>query len=466
MRRIIVLILLAGVVVAAATVADYPGRVDVTWQGWEIDTSVGVLAAALVVAAAVLWALFALLASVVRLPRRFHRNRRERRRRAGEVALTRGLIALAAGDAAAAKHHAGRAETLLDHAPLPLLVAAQAAQLSGDEASARRRYTDLLAEEEGEFLGLRGLIGQALKAGDGEEALRLTRRARGLRPNAGWVFETLFALETRAGLWEAARETLDGGVRRHLLPEARAAHHRGVILHELSLAAEAAGDERRALSLAARAATLAPELAPLAARHARLLIAAGRPRPARRAVEKAWHAAPHPELARLWAELGGGAPALQLVTWFERLAAQNPEAAESHVAIAEAALAAQLWGEARRHLGVAIATAEPAQPSRRLCLLMARLEGSEHPQSSAARDWFDRALAAPADAAYGCASCGGESRQWQPLCGHCRSFDTLAWAPQGTGSPAVAALAPPTPAAVTPLLAIPDGLAAAGQSDR
>jgi HemY protein len=464
MRRLFVLIALAVLVIAAATIADYPGNVEITWQGWEIGTSVGVLVAAVAVVALVLWALFALLAGVVRLPRRFRRNRRERRRRAGEVAVTRGLIALAAGDAAAAQRHAGRAETLLARSPLTLLLAAQAAQLAGDDAAARRRFTALLAEKDGEFLGLRGLIGQALKSGDRDDALRLARRANGLSPNAKWVFETLFALEVRAGRWEAARDALDGATRRHLLPEARAAHHRGVILYELSRAAEAAGERRQALSLATSAAAAAPDLAPLAVRHARLLIAQDRRRAARRTVEQAWRLAPHPDLARVWAELGGAGPALELVTWFERLAAHNPDALESHVAVAEAALAAQLWGEARRHLGLAIAGAAPAAPSRRLCLLMARLEEAEHPQTAAARDWLDRALAAPPDAAYVCASCGGESPDWRALCGHCDGFDTQAWGTPPTVPPTVLPLAAERLEAA-PLLAIPGSRTLAGQSD-
>jgi HemY protein len=464
MRRLLVLIALAVLVIAAATIADYPGNVEITWQGWEIGSSVGVLVAAVAVVALVLWALFALLAGVVRLPRRFRRNRRERRRRAGEVAVTRGLIALAAGDAAAAQRHAGRAETLLARSPLTLLLSAQAAQLAGDDAAARRRFTALLAEKDGEFLGLRGLIGQALKSGDRDDALRLARRANGLSPNAKWVFETLFALEVRAGRWEAARDALDGATRRHLLPEARAAHHRGVILYELSRAAEAAGERRQALSLATSAAAAAPDFAPLAVRHARLLIAQDRRRAARRTVEQAWRLAPHPDLARVWAELGGAGPALELVTWFERLAAHNPDALESHVAVAEAALAAQLWGEARRHLGLAIAGAAPAAPSRRLCLLMARLEEAEHPQTAAARDWLDRALAAPPDAAYVCASCGGESPDWRALCGHCDGFDTQAWGTPPTVPPTVLPLAAERLEAA-PLLAIPGSRTLAGQSD-
>ena len=210
---------------------------------------------------------------------------------------------------------------------------------------------------------------------------------------------------------------------------------------------------------------LLPGIAAPAVRRARLLIADDRRRAARRVVEQAWARALHPELARLWGELGGALPALELVTWYEKLAAHNPDSPESAVALAEAALAAQLWGEARRHLARAIAVA-PDAPSRRLCLLMARIEESEHPGDGRAREWFDRALAAPPDPAYACARCGGENAEWQALCGHCRGFDTLAWrAPKSVPAPAATTL-PPDLAEPSVLLPLPDGLASAGQSVR
>jgi HemY protein len=171
-------------------------------------------------------------------------------------------------------------------------------------------------------------------------------------------------------------------------------------------------------------------------------------------------------LARVWAELGGGAPALELVTWFERLAAHNPDAAESHVAVAEAALAAQLWGEARRHLGLAIAAAGAGGPSCRLCLLMARLEEGEHPRSGSARDWLDRALGARPDPAYICARCGGESGEWQALCPHCRGFDTLAWRSPAPLEPGMMTLPSAGGLVTASRLAIPNRLASVGQSDR
>ncbi|MBV8778817.1 MAG: heme biosynthesis protein HemY [Alphaproteobacteria bacterium] len=439
MRRLLALLVLAVMAIVAATIASQPGTVALAWGNWEIGTSVGVLAAVLAVAAVALWLLFLLAAGLFRLPRRFRRNRRERRRRAGELALTRGMAALAAGDAGAAQRYAARAELLLEGAPLALMLAAQAAELGGDEGAARQRFLALSGEKEAAFFGLRGLIGQALKDGAEDEALRLAARARALRPNTRWAFETLFALQTRAGRWQEASETLADAARRQLLPAARAEHHRGIIAQELSRIAETEGDLRRAVNLAASADNAVRDLPGPAVRHARLLIAGGHRRAARRVVEQAWRRAPHPELAQVWAELGDTGGALHVVTWFERLAALNPESGASAVAVAEAALAAQLWGEARRHLGRAIAATTGA-PARRLCLLMARLEESEHADNAAARAWLDRAVDASADPAYICARCGAVNDRWTALCGCCRSFDALAWRNPSRQPPPVAAV--------------------------
>jgi len=220
----------------------------------------------------------------------------------------------------------------------------------------------------------------------------------------------------------------------------------------------------RALALAAEAQGLAPDLAPVAAHRARLLLEDRRTARAAKAVERAWQTAPHPQLAQVYGAIWESDTPLARVARFERLAARNPGARESHIALAEAALAAQLWGEARRHLERAFAadpppaapiptnpvpvmpmlaasgSARPApaaageerggdlsRPSVRLCLLMARLEEAEHGDLARMREWLDRAAGAAPDPRWVCASCGGESLDWRSLCPRCGSFDALAW---------------------------------------
>jgi HemY protein len=417
-------ICIVGMLVAAAVFfADRPGRVDIVWQGWQVKTSVGVLIAAAVLATLLAGVLFSVLSLIFTAPRRMLRARRARRRRAGYRALTRGMVAAAAGDGQEAQRWSKRADRLLAEPPLTLLLSAEAARLDGDEGAVKRLYTAMLERRETEFLGLRGLLDQALRAGDRRTALQYAERAMALRPDARWVALSRFDLEAREGRWEAARDTLAQLSKRRLIPRERARHQRGVILHELSRTALAGGDRRRALALAGEAQTMTEDLASPAAHHARLLLEEQKRGRAVKAVERAWRTAAHPELAQVYSAIHQGEPPLERVKSFQRLAVQNPEAQESRVALAVAALEAQLWGEARRHLNAAIA----AEPTARLYLLTARLEEAEHGDLGAMRAWLDRAVGAMPDPRYICASCGGESFEWCSLCPRCGAFDTLSW---------------------------------------
>jgi len=426
MRILLSLILVIAAIAAGVYFTDNPGQVEIVWQGWLIDTSVGIL----VLLAALLAFLVSVLALLVtglrRAPASVRRWRREGRRRAGEAELTRGLVALAAADAGEARRHADRARLLLGETPLVLLLSAEAASRQGDVEAARRIYATLLDRRDTEFLGLRGLIGQNLRADDHAAALPLAERARVLRPDAPWLAENLLRLQARTGDWQGARETLAAGARGKALPAGVERHGRGVVLYELSRSIERAGDLRRASGLAAQAQQLAPDLSPIACHNARLLLARGRRRAAARVIERAWQTAPHPELAKFYLEARSAAEPLAGAASLQRLAARNPAAIESHLAIGEAALAARLWGEARRHLMLA-AEASPATPSRRLCLLMARLEESEDGEPKAAREWLDRAIDAALDPCYVCGRCGTAVPEWRSVCPACGGFDTLAW---------------------------------------
>jgi HemY protein len=463
MRRLLGLVLIAAVVLAAVFLADHPGRVEIVWYGWQIDTSAAVLGIAFTACVLALWGVAELATGLLRLPGNLRRRRAVRRRAAGDMAVTRGLVALAAGDAVGAQREAQRAAALLDSAPLPLLLAAEAAQQQGDTVAARRSFARLLERPESEFLGLRGLLGEALRTGDDLAARSFATRAHQLRPAAPWLTESLLALQARAGDWPAALETIADGVRRRVLPTELGRHHRGAVLYEQAREAERQGDLRRAAGLAAKAQALVPDIAAPAALHARLLLALGRARPARKAVERAWRSTPHADLARVYLDDHAAAGPLAQAAALQHLAEQNPDAPESHIAVAEAAMAAQLWGEARRHLGIAVAAAPPPGPTRRLCRLMARLEDSEPGDAEAARGWVERAAGAPLDPCYGCTRCQAESAEWQAVCRQCGGFDTLAWRipPRGAVAIADAAAAPDSllmlPAPPLPVAAAPPG---------
>ncbi len=494
MRAILAGIVILGLAAAAVFLVDNPGRVDIVWQGWQIDTSIGVLVAAAVLAALAVALVLWLLSLIFRSPRAYLRRRRERRRRAGYQALTRGMVAVAAGDPQEARRYARRAEALLADPPLTLLLSAQAAQISGDELAAKKFFKAMLDRPETEFLGLRGLLNQAMRDGDRRTARILAERAAAKRPNTAWAISTLFDLEAREQRWDEARLALERAAAKRSIPPETARHHRGVILYELSRTAAAAGDRQQALARAAEARSLTPDLATPAAHYARLLLAQGKVGRATRAAERAWRTAPHPELAQVYGEIQKSEAPLARVARFQRLAAQNPAARESHLVLAEAALAAELWGEARRHLERALDADPPplaalpsnsgglAQPlavvgdrgdilsraTPRLCLMMARVEEAEHGDLLHAREWLDRAVRALPDPRYVCSACGAESIARQSLCPRCGAFDTLAWRTPAWNAvtaalPATVAEGPPVELiAAPPTLTIPAASAPTG----
>ena len=453
MRALPALIIVALILAGVLALGLLPGRVVMVWQGWRVDTSVAVLMLGVVIVAMAAAALFHLVRKIIGGPAAFLRARRERRRREGYRALTQGMVAVAAGDAEEAQKHARKADVLLAEPPLTLLLSAQAAQLSGDEHAAKKYFTAMLERAETEFLGLRGLLMQALRGGDEHTALRLVERAKAIRPRTPWVLSSLFELQARAGKWHEAEATLAEAVKRKALAlEHR--FHRAALLHEKSRAAETDGASSEAMQHVAKAHSLDPGFAPAALRYAHLLRVGGRVRQAAKALEAAWRAAPHPHLADAYRALFGEEAPLLRFKRMERLASANPEHRESHMAMASAALEARLWGEARRHLEAAGANdGEHGALPPRLCRMMAELEEQQHRDHVAARAWLARAAnATAADHAYVCGNCGSDTAEWAPVCPTCRAFNSLAWRePGGTRSPgpkplaASTSLMPPLP---------------------
>jgi HemY protein len=436
MRRLLGLFLglaiVACLVRVAVFFAENPGEVHIVWGSLRADPPLARVVAAIVALLVLVVLLLWLLRALIRSPRAFLKSRRERRRREGYRALTQGMVAVAAGEADEARRLARKADALLAEPPLTLLLQAQSAQLDGDERAARNYFLAMLERAETEFLGLRGLLTQALKSGDDASALELAERARTLRPKTGWALAHLGELQARAGKWKEAEETLAQALKRKAITHVEHRRAQAALLLHRSHAAAAEGDARLALDLADRAHDADPSLAPAAARRAILLRDVGRQRQAQRVIEAAWRVAPEPALAEIFASLVPDETPLQRMQRMQHLAAANPDHLESHLVLADAALKARLWGEARRHLAragaQADATVETPLPSARASRLMAEVEEAETHDSARARFWMARAAAAAAlEPTYVCGKCGAEAAHWVSVCPNCRAFASFEW---------------------------------------
>ena len=181
---------------------------------------------------------------------------------------------------------------------------------------------------------------------------------------------------------------------------------------ERARAEDAAGRPQEASDLAGQALESLADFVPAACLRARLLAKANKAKRAAALIEGLWRDHPHPDLAAAYGDLVADKTPLERLRRLQRLAALNPAAADSRLVLAEAALAAELWGEARAQL--APLTEDPAGGDARAYRLMADLEEAEHGDLAAAPTWI-------------CTACGAAHPRWQALCGNCGSFNHVEW---------------------------------------
>jgi HemY protein len=417
-----ILLFILGVMATAlglAWLANRPGTVTIDWLGYQVETSalVGVLAiAALVLVLLLVWALLRFLLT---RPAALVAHMKERRRRQGLDALSRGLIAIGVGDRGLATRYATVAGRYLPNEPLTALLRAQAAQLKGDREAARRVFETMLDQPETELLGLRGLFLEARRRNDTDTARALVEQAVGRDPELGWSVNALFDLQARAGDWAGALNTL-AIARRHGHVEPDVAVRRRAVL----LAAEAreveTSDPGKALALATEALRLAPSLVPAAEFAGRLLASKGETRQASRLIARTWKLAPHPDLALVYAFAKSGEAPRERLKRVKYLASWNASDIEGPIAIAVAAIEAHDWQEAR----AALAPYLDDRPPARVCALMARIESGEGDRGRE-REWLARAVRAPRDRAW--IADGYISDRWLPASPVTGAVDAFEW---------------------------------------
>jgi HemY protein len=414
---------LVGTVLVAAGLSwlsDQPGTLLVTWKGYEIETTVfrAVVLLAFVVGFAIfLWSIARQIWMSPAVIGHYFTRRRQQR---GLDALSSGMIAIGAGDRALAAQYAVQARKALPNEPLTHLLRAQAAQLAGDRATSRRIFEAMLASPDTEQLGLRGLFLEAERVGEHEAAQQFAERALSLNPKLAWAFDALFDLQCKNSNWQGALETLTIGSRNGLIEKPDANRRRAVLLAaEAQALEEESGD--KALELALKAHDLAPELVPAAVIAGRQLAARGQTARVAKVIERTWKRSPHPELALVYAHARPGDSPRDRLDRVKRLARLAPHSNEGPIAIAEAAIEARRWDEARS----ALAPLLDGRLTQRVCTLMARIEGGQRENAGAVREWLARALHAPRDPAW--TADGIVSDTWAPISPVTGALDAFQW---------------------------------------
>ncbi len=419
-RALVFIGLLCVAAFGAVWLADRPGTVLITFAGYEVQTSVAVGVIALVGLALALAVLWSAVSGLLHLPSRLTFASRARRRSRGYQAVSRGMVAVGAGDTIAARRYANEAERLLGKEPLTLLLKAQAAQISGNRAAAEAAFTQMMDEDETRVLGLRGLFVEARRRGDAGAAREFATEAVRLAPAAAWASDAVLEARCAERDWRGALEGIERRTSLGLLDKRTAKRHRAVLLTADALD-RADHDPDGALRSAMDAVKLAPDLEPAAALAGRLLSRKGDLRKAAKVVEAAWRSVPHPDLAEVYLNLRPGDSGLDRLKRAETLFKLSGGAPEGRLAVARSALEAREFARARDVLDPLLGD----RPTMRVCLIMSDLEQAEHGATGKGREWLARATRAPRDPAW--IADGVVSDQWAPISPVTGRLDAFVW---------------------------------------
>ena len=269
-------------------------------------------------------------------------------------------------------------------------------------------------------MGLRGLYLEAERANDLVAARGLAEQALKRGPKVGWASDALFDIQCRQADWPGAIVTLTAARRNELVSRKDAERRRAVLLTAQAIELEDK-DPGRAETLACEAHDLAPDLVPAAEVAGRLLAARGKMQKSTATVEQTWKRVPHPDLAIIHAFARTGDSPRDRLQRVRKLAALTPGNREGVIAIANAAIEARAWAEARAALEPLLSDGLSA----RICVLMARIEGGEKGDSGRVREWLARAIHAPRDPVWVADS--HVSDRWAPVSPLTGRLDAYEW---------------------------------------
>jgi HemY protein len=417
-------ILFLAAILAATTglswLADRPWMINVT--GGNHNLSISVFHAVVLgsIAAAIGLFLWTVLRQIWNGPAAVGSMLNRRRQKQGLEAISSGMIAVGAGDRAMAIEHAKNARKSLPNEPLTHLLRAQAAQLAGDKVTSRRIYEAMLNAPDTKQLGLRGLFLEAQREQETEAAKHFAEQAVALNPKLGWASDALFDIQCRASDWEGALETLAVARRNKLIEKEPADRRRAVLLTGQAMAAQDQ-DPNKALNLALQAHNLAPDLIPAANLAGRMLASKGSTSKAAKVLQTTWALNPHPDLATANAYARIGDSPRDRLERTKQLAALNPQSPESAIALANAAIDARAFADARTALEPLLGD----NLTQRVATLMARIESEQKGDKGRVREWLARAVNADRDPVW--TADGVVSEQWAPISPVSGALDAFQW---------------------------------------
>lgn len=445
LRAIIFVVIALLIAFGASWLSAQEGVTTITWLGYRAEIDSSLLVVAIIGFTLVVVLADRLVRAVFRLPYMLSSGWQERRRIKGEMALSLGFVALAAGDNRAAHKQARRAEKLLEKGILTDLLVAQSSSARGDAKAASRYFKKLAAAPETAYFGQLGLMrlyqqdnGATQTKQISKDAYQAAQKAFALDATSAEAAQLILrkALEDRD--WAKAIECLtvylnhSGGQSPSEVNKAKALYARLSLQRAMQIVEQHKDDSdggaraalKQAMSFCEDALAQTPDFAPASAYFVELALQIGNKKLAQKQAKSCFLKAPfydNLQSLRAAADDNDG----KFISDAMRLAKQSERPDDGYLAVALFAISVGIWASASQVLSH-ISDVYPRHNHywRVKAAIAAGLEDDEAHHAA-----LQQAADAPRAASWHCAQCGHSAPHYTFDCQSCQSPGQMDFVP-------------------------------------
>lgn len=424
MIRLTAYIILALLIaLSAAWLSSNPGQVLMTWQGWEVRFSLAMMVLLAVtytlIIFMVIWALKKLnIFAYFTNPKRLAAKREK-----GEKDLSEAWSAYALEDYKQASKLGLRAQSSLGKSGSVLRLLASSTQKTEED---KNPYLEQLrtADASSGWV-LKQELDHLIEQKSWSNAKQFIEKILVKHSKNKRLLVLNFELSAKQGKWQEAKTALLAAIKeKSFITPAEQKHYGSVIDYCLSLEEKAAGHKVESLALLKSALKNDAAFAPAALSAARLYLEQDDKKSAEKILSSIWKLSPNDELADMLLELYPLESSGETHRRIKKIAQLAPHYPESQHLLAEAAINAEQWPDARGALNAVINADAASQKTYQMLALLERKQKNDHDASD---KLLQKAATAKTDNLWLCSACRHSATHYSPLCHNCGEFNQISW---------------------------------------
>lgn len=438
MFRVILFIIAAlFIAFAASWLAQQDGVTSITWLGFQLEISTSFVIVLITLLCVLSIFTDRIVRALIRWPSLFSAGWQARRRDKGELALSLGFVALAAGDNKAASKQARRAEKLLDKGILTDLLVAQASYASGDSKAASRYFKKLANEKQTAYFGQLGLMrlyqqdNSPAKGADTQQdisalAYAAAEKAFALDATSAEAAQFILRKALQDRHWGKAVSCLKVYLNQSGGQSEKEINQAGDLYARLSLqmAQEAyeADDKKQAISLCEQALTQRPDFVPAAHLLVTLLQEKGDKRGAQKQALKAFLSQPNQMSLNCLRDVRSDNDG-QFITYATTQAAKSTRPDDALLAVTQYAISVGIWASASQVL----AQIQDSYPRHSEYFMVQADIAQGLEDEPAHKQALRQAASAPRAGSWHCQNCQSVSDRYEFDCASCGAPGQMTW---------------------------------------